>query len=345
MAWTRSAQGRGNFVLEAVAAVAPPAISRQLLADAADATQRLVFAGAAAALTMFGLAASLLPPETSSSLLFVGGALVALLALRPPFEAGNRTFNVASRGPAAAPPRENSRAAAFSELAARPDRASDLDRQAWAHLTARMSHELRTPLNAVLGFSELMSSEAFGPMGARCYSDYARDIHASGRMLLKSAEDALAITALLTAETTKGAPRTCRLSAAAADALAFHGAAIASRNISTTTHFADDDLILADAQTVRQLLINLVAEALCAVRNGGRVDIRSCVANGQMRIILAVSDADAPCETDASFNMQLARTLADLSGARISNWHKVADAAETTVEFTPAAQRDFFAPT
>ncbi len=337
MAWTRSAQGRGNYVLKTVAAAIPLGRDLPHRVDALNATQRFAFAAAAAVLTFVGLLIPSMSVETLSSAMFFSGALTALLALRPPFEAANRNLD------AAAAPRETSRAA-FSELVARPDRASVLDRQAWAHLTARMSHELRTPLNAVLGFSELMSSEAFGPMGARCYSDYARDIHASGRMLLKSAEDALAITALLTAEPAKGALKTCRLAAAAADALAFHGTAIASRNISTTAHFADDDFVLADAQTVRQLLINLVAEALGAARDGACVAICACAHEGQMRLVVTVFGADAAEDIDASFNMQLARTLADLSGARLSNWRTAADAAETIVEFTPAAQRDFFAP-
>src|SRR3546814_12300577 len=46
---------------------------------------------------------------------------------------------------------------------------------------ANMSHELRTPLNAVLGFSEILKTEAFGPLGSKRYKDYADELHASGR--------------------------------------------------------------------------------------------------------------------------------------------------------------------
>ena len=62
---------------------------------------------------------------------------------------------------------------------------------------ARVSHELRTPLNAVIGFSDVMDSELLGPVGHPRYREYARHIRDSGRELLKSAEDTLAITALL----------------------------------------------------------------------------------------------------------------------------------------------------
>ncbi|WP_422364455.1 CHASE2 domain-containing protein [Pyruvatibacter mobilis] len=59
---------------------------------------------------------------------------------------------------------------------------------------ANMSHELRTPLNAVIGFAELMESEALGPLGNDDYREYAGDIHTSGRHLLSIVNDILDIT-------------------------------------------------------------------------------------------------------------------------------------------------------
>jgi signal transduction histidine kinase len=56
---------------------------------------------------------------------------------------------------------------------------------------ATMSHELRTPLNAVLGFSEIMVNEAFGPLGSPNYREYARDIFDSGTHLLRVINDVL----------------------------------------------------------------------------------------------------------------------------------------------------------
>jgi signal transduction histidine kinase len=54
-----------------------------------------------------------------------------------------------------------------------------------------MSHELRTPLNAVIGFSDLMRIEAFGPVGSDRYREYAGDIHDSARHLLSLINDIL----------------------------------------------------------------------------------------------------------------------------------------------------------
>jgi two-component system cell cycle sensor histidine kinase PleC len=56
---------------------------------------------------------------------------------------------------------------------------------------ANMSHELRTPLNAIIGFSEIMESGMFGPLGAAKYIEYSRDIRESGEYLLDVINDIL----------------------------------------------------------------------------------------------------------------------------------------------------------
>ncbi len=62
-----------------------------------------------------------------------------------------------------------------------------------------MSHELRTPLNAVIGFSDVMLRELHGPLGNARYQEYAHHICESGGRLLKSSEEALAVTEAMTA--------------------------------------------------------------------------------------------------------------------------------------------------
>lgn len=67
---------------------------------------------------------------------------------------------------------------------------AELASRAKSEFLANMSHELRTPLNAIIGFSEVMSHEAFGPLQGR-YLTYVRDIQASGRHLLSLISDIL----------------------------------------------------------------------------------------------------------------------------------------------------------
>src|SRR5262245_25897469 len=76
-------------------------------------------------------------------------------------------------------------------------------------LMAHMQHALRTPLNAVIGFSEVMVCELHGPLGHSRYQEYAHHICESGGRLLKSSEDALALTQAMTSlmtDRTRGRP-------------------------------------------------------------------------------------------------------------------------------------------
>ena len=83
------------------------------------------------------------------------------------------------------------------EACATPTR--DAPGEGLGELMAHMSHALRTPLNAVIGFSEVMARELHGPLGNRRYQEYAHHICESGGRLLKSSEDALAVTEAMTA--------------------------------------------------------------------------------------------------------------------------------------------------
>lgn len=66
--------------------------------------------------------------------------------------------------------------------------------QSKTEFLANMSHELRTPLNAIIGFSDMMNTEMFGPLGHGRYRDYARDISDSGKHLLGIINDILDIS-------------------------------------------------------------------------------------------------------------------------------------------------------
>lgn len=81
------------------------------------------------------------------------------------------------------------------DRATREKEAIERECQAKAERLIVAGHELRTPLNAVIGFSELMLTEVFGPLGHGKYQDYARHIRDSGTRLLETAHDILDLAA------------------------------------------------------------------------------------------------------------------------------------------------------
>ncbi|MGO4683262.1 sensor histidine kinase [Hyphomicrobium sp. 2TAF46] len=300
----------------------------------------LLFAGL---LTGAGAVVPQLDPDQLSTFLFVVGAGLAAMVVVLPAQSSRQQDKRTPRDP-----QTSSQPSAFDarggqvrlpELFGGGAADTALDRAAWAKLTAHMSHELRTPLNAVLGFSEIMTKEVFGPLGSN-YGPYARDIHASGRILLKSAEDALAITALLTAPECQGR-RTSRLTSVLDEACAFAAPDLAARSISLVRDIDDGCDILGDHQAMRQLLINLISEA---VRNGTsdcalRIETKS--RPGAIDVSLAIRADKTGATREDGFGMILARTLSELSGAELTT--SAADGeCRWIVRLLPAAQHDLF---
>jgi signal transduction histidine kinase len=345
MARTWSAPARASFV-----SFAPRAHQQRLFLQLADIgrgdPQRGLLLLIAALLTACGLVVPHIDADTLSTLLFLAGAgLAATLILshsRPATPVpGKGTGSAVSSSPIAIRPAHPSR---FDELVAKSRLAPTLDRAAWARLTAHMSHELRTPLNAVLGFSELMSNEVFGPLGASCYGTYARDIHASGRMLLKSAEDALAITALLTAPEGDGRPQLSCLATVLDDAGAFARHDFGIEALTVTSEIAPEIEVIGDPQATRQMLINLLTEVRRHARNGATIAVGAHTTADTVKLSFALAREDvADVSNDESFPMILARTLCELSGAALNSAEAADGGREWTVDFVPAAQCDLFA--
>jgi signal transduction histidine kinase len=98
--------------------------------------------------------------------------------------------------PAALPDNDDiSPAVATLRSSARARRQAALDEQQRSFLRM-VSHELRTPLNSILGFSEIISQELYGPLGAPQYKEYAGIIRASGQRLLNLVNQILEIARL-----------------------------------------------------------------------------------------------------------------------------------------------------
>lgn len=349
MAWTSSATQWRSFAPSTALDLAHiPTVNILLYIGKGDG-KRGACVALAAFLTGVGIAAPNMSAQYLSTILLLAGALFALIAMGVWDAAPDRTFgNVKSARQQSARSLQSvplTRAAPrIAELLARaPHPGTDL--ATWAKLTAHMSHELRTPLNAVLGFSELMSNETFGPLGSSHYQAYAQDIHTSGRQLLKSAEDALAITALLTAPERRGADASACVLTAAQAALAFHARALSAAGITVACSVPADVDIVVEGQTLRQILINLVSEAIAVAGLGANLSIGLDGTGGEIDLAVMLTGRDpAKRATSDSFAIMLARTLVELCGAS----HFNVDDGETSsvwrasALFARASQTDFF---
>ncbi len=148
---------------------------------------------------------------------------------------------------------------------------------------ANVSHELRTPLNAIIGFSELMLSGAFGPLGDEKYDGYCRDINEAGTFLLRVISDILDM-ARLEAGRIEIDREPIDL-----DALVAGDAREASRRrpseaASRLSPTASAGITLsADKEAVRQVLANLVSNAVKFTPEGGAIGQSGRAAAGRRR--------------------------------------------------------------
>ncbi|GAB5501355.1 sensor histidine kinase [Pyruvatibacter sp.] len=172
--------------------------------------------------------------------------------------------------PAPAAPNADTPATATSQTAGTDTKTAALEARA---LMSRVGHELRTPLNAILGFSEVMANEHFGPMGNEKYLEYARDIHTGGEHLLGLVDD------LLEMARSENGRRTLSFEAvdladmvhAMSDLLR---AEAADRGLTLFAEIsANVPPVVADARSLRQVLINLLGNAIKFTKSGGTITL------------------------------------------------------------------------
>jgi len=135
---------------------------------------------------------------------------------------------------------------------------------------SRMSHELRTPLNAVLGFSQLMRHDAAQPL-ARAQDERLQHIECAGQHLLALVNDVLDLSRVEARQTTMTL-ETVNLHDEVSESLALLSATALRSGV--TLNAADVGvLVTADRLRLRQVLLNLLGNAVKYNRAGGRVDV------------------------------------------------------------------------
>lgn len=163
---------------------------------------------------------------------------------------------------------------AESELREAKELAEATSRQK-SEFLARISHELRTPLNAIMGFSEVMRLQRFGKIENDKYLGYANDIHASGSHLLSLINDLLDLSKV------EAGKLELNFTSVGLGDVADHvirmlqEEATAARVVLRKAMPADLPHVVADLRSMRQILLNLVSNALKFTDPGGQVIISS----------------------------------------------------------------------
>ncbi len=142
---------------------------------------------------------------------------------------------------------------------------------------AKVSHEIRTPLNAIIGFSEVMMEERFGPIGTERYKEYLRDINLSGAHLMSLLNDLLDLSKI------EAGKLDLSFEAVALNEIVMECVALMQpqanreRIIIRTSLSGQVPNIVADPRSIRQIVLNLVSNAVKFTLAGGQVIVSTAM--------------------------------------------------------------------
>ncbi len=152
--------------------------------------------------------------------------------------------------------------------------AAESANRAKSEFLATMSHELRTPLNAVIGFSQMMSNETFGPLGHANYREYSKDIETSASHLLEIISDILDIARIESGHEDARAVE-CDPHMLAEEAVRIVRPLALEKKIGLNVRCCDVvPRVRGDTRLLRQVVINLLSNAIKFTPPGGSVDLK-----------------------------------------------------------------------
>ena len=226
--------------------------------------------------------------------------------------------------------------------------------RAKSNFLANMSHELRTPLNAILGFSQIMESQIFGPLGDAKYLAYVKDIRVSGDHLLKIITEILDVSKIEAGKLSLDIGRV-HLPKTIKYALGLLSSDIENAKLEFMVDVPDSvPELQADELRMRQIIINLVSNALKFTPEGGTVSlnlkwrqsegVEICVKDTGVgitedkipRILLPfeqIHDAMTEANQGAGLGLPLAKALTELQGGRLTLTSTLGEGTEVRIFF------------
>jgi signal transduction histidine kinase len=154
---------------------------------------------------------------------------------------------------------------------------------------AKISHEIRTPLNAIIGFSEVMMDERFGPIGSERYRQYLKDIHAAGGHLISLLNDLLDLSKIEAGKLELTFVNVNLNDLVQQCVAIMQQQANRERVIIRTSLHSNLPQIVADARAMRQIMLNLLSNSIKFTGAGGQVII-STAQTDEREVVLRVRD-------------------------------------------------------
>ena len=254
--------------------------------------------------------------------------------------------------------RDNSaRIAARTELRKGKEAAEFAD-QTKSEFLANMSHEIRSPLNAIIGFSDVMKQEMFGPLGSDRYREYADDILSSGQHLQSLIDDILDLSKL-EADAMDLVPGEVDIARVIESSLSVLKRRAQAGEIRLAVRVAEKlPALCGDERRIRQVLFNLLSNASKFTPTGGRVSI-SAVAHKNSGLRISVVDtgigmrpeeletaltpfgqvsSQSPahqCDTGTGLGLPLAKSLVERHGGKLDLKSNPGKGTRVTLRFPP----------
>ena len=175
---------------------------------------------------------------------------------------------------------------------------------------AKISHEIRTPLNAIIGFSEVMMDERFGPIGNERYRQYLKDIHSSGGHLISLLNDLVDLSKI-----EAGKLELTFVSVNLNDLIQqcvaiMQQQANRDRVIIRTSLSASLPQIVADARSMRQIALNLLSNSIKFTGAGGQVIVSTALTDTQEAVLRVRDTGSGMSERDLEIALEPFRQVA-----------------------------------
>ncbi len=219
---------------------------------------------------------------------------------------------------------------------------------------AHMSHELRTPLNSIIGYSDMVRYETWGPVGDPRYAEYLENIYNSGALLLALINDILDISRVEIGELDAFPERIDPAEVIASCVEMMKPRAESKHVVLTIEPPLFDSGLYADLRHFQQILINIIGNAIKFTSGGDKVSVRLCdLGDAGLEIVVSdsgcgiaeseltkifkpfsqVGDAFAKANEGTGLGLYLVKNLAELNGGKVRLESELDTGTSVTVAF------------